>query len=68
VAATAFHWIDPQVRTAKVAAALRGGALACEWEVSYSTAAYLEVLGTTSGHRALEPAVQAPSCSTVSSA
>jgi SAM-dependent methyltransferase len=120
VAAAAFHWLDPDVRTAKVAAALRtGGALAIvstvyvadgdqaffdqvracyerwdpatppglrlptaaqiptynqefdraqrfspvlvrryEWEVSYSTAAYLEVLGTNSGHLALPPRVR----------
>jgi SAM-dependent methyltransferase len=30
-----------------------------EWERSYSTASYLEVLGTYSGHRALEPATRA---------
>ena len=30
-----------------------------EWEQSYSTASYLEVLLTYSGHRALEPAAQA---------
>jgi SAM-dependent methyltransferase len=121
VAATAFHWIDPAVRVAKAADALRpGGVLATiathhvaggdegffvevqacyerwdpdttpglrlpaaaevpavrdeldrsgrfgpvefrryQWERSYSTAGYLEVLLTYSGHRALEPAAQA---------
>jgi SAM-dependent methyltransferase len=122
VAATAFHWIDPAVRVAKAADALRpGGALATiathhvaggdvaffadaqacyerwdpgtppggvalppaaevpassgeldrsgrfgpavfrryEWERSYSSAGYLEVLLTYSGHRALQPAAQA---------
>ncbi|GGZ36863.1 methyltransferase type 11 [Streptomyces inusitatus] len=117
--ATAFHWIDPAVRTAKAADALRpGGALAVvatqhvaggseeffievqecyerfdpatppglrppaagdvdtsdhadevartgrfgpvalrrhEWELTYTTAQYLEVLRTYSGHRALPP-------------
>jgi SAM-dependent methyltransferase len=118
VAATAFHWIDPAVRVAKAADALRpGGALAVisthhvaggdqefftdvqdcylrwdpattppglrlptaaqvpirsdeldrsgrfdpvvfrrhEWELSYSAAAYLEVLSTYSGHIAMAP-------------
>jgi len=117
VAATAFHWIDPAVRVAKAADALRpGGALAVisthhvaggdqgffadvqacyerwdpatppghrlptadqiplrsdeldrsgrfgavvfrrhEWELSYTTAAYLEVLRTYSGHIAMAP-------------
>jgi SAM-dependent methyltransferase len=121
LAATAFHWIDPAVRVAKAADALRsGGALATitthhvaggdeaffaevqacylrwdpetqsglrlptatqvpsssdeldrsgrfgpavfrryEWELSYSTASYLETLLTYSGHRALDPASQA---------
>lgn len=120
VSATAFHWLDPEVRLTKAADALRlGGALATvathhvaggddnffgevqacyerwdpstqpglrlpavtdlpmasdeldrsgrfgpakfrryEWEVSYSTAAYIEVLLTYSGHRALEPTVR----------
>lgn len=119
VSATAFHWIDPAVRTAKAADALRpGGALAVvatqhvaggseeffvevqncyerfdpatppglrppaaeevdtsdhadevarsgrfgpvvfrryEWDLTYTTAEYLEVLRTYSGHRALPP-------------
>ncbi|MFC6086853.1 class I SAM-dependent methyltransferase [Sphaerisporangium aureirubrum] len=117
VSATAFHWIDPAVRVAKSAAALRpGGALAtiathhvaggtadffaavqdcyerfdpatppglrpsaaadiphdgaeidasdrfgpaafhrCEWDVPYTTAQYVDVLNTYSGHRALPP-------------
>jgi SAM-dependent methyltransferase len=118
VAATAFHWIDPAVRVAKAADALRpGGALAVvsthhvaggdrgfftdvqacyerwdpettppglrlptaaqvpmrgdeldrsgrfgpvafrrhEWELPYSTAAYLELLRTYSGHIAMAP-------------
>ncbi|MGP4005697.1 class I SAM-dependent methyltransferase [Streptomyces sp. 4N124] len=119
VSATAFHWIDPGVRMAKAADALRlGGALAVvatqhvaggseeffvevqdcyerfdpatppglrlpaaqevdtldrtdevarsgrfgpvvfrryEWELAYTTAEYLEVLRTYSGHRALPP-------------
>ncbi|MDC0772467.1 class I SAM-dependent methyltransferase [Streptomyces sp. HD] len=119
VSATAFHWIDPAVRMAKAADALRpGGALAVvatqhvaggseqffvevqdcyerfdpatppglrlpaaedvdtsdhteevarsgrfgpvvfrryEWDLTYTTAAYLEVLRTYSGHRALLP-------------
>jgi SAM-dependent methyltransferase len=122
VAATAFHWIDPVVRVAKVADALRpGGALAIvathhvaggdealfadlqacyerwdpdtpaggvtlptaaeipssseeldrsgrfgpavfrryERDLSYTTASYIEVLLTYSGHRALDPAAQA---------
>jgi SAM-dependent methyltransferase len=122
LAATAFHWIDPAVRVAKAADALRpvgalatvtthhvaGGdesffakAQACyerwdpetppggaalrraaeipssseeldrsrrfgpatfrryEWDQPYSTAGYMEVLLTYSGHRALEPAAQA---------
>ena len=121
LAATAFHWIDPNVRVAKAAGALRpGGVLATiathhvaggteaffvgvqacyerwdpdtppglrlpaaaevpavddeldrsgrfgsvefrryEWERSYSTAGYLEVLCTYSGHRALKPAARA---------
>jgi SAM-dependent methyltransferase len=116
-AATAFHWLDPAVRVAKAADALRtGGALATvsthhvaggdteffaeaqscyerwdpstpsglrlqpataiprdgeevdrsgqfgpttfrryEWDLSYSTSAYLETLMTYSGHRALAP-------------
>ena len=120
IAATAWHWLDPAVRVAKAAEALRpGGALATvsthhvaggteaffvevqacyerwdpdtppglrlppaaevgqdteelersgqfgpvvtrrwEWERSYSTAAYLEVLRTYSGHRALPPATR----------
>jgi SAM-dependent methyltransferase len=121
LAATAFHWIDPQVRIAKAADALRpGGALATiathhvaggddeffvevqacyerwdpdtppglrlpaaaavpasgeeldrsgrfgpvsfrrhEWELEYSSAGYLDVLRTYSGHRALEPVPRA---------
>jgi SAM-dependent methyltransferase len=121
LAATAFHWIDPAVRVAKAADALRpGGALATitthhiaggtegffadvqscyvrwdpdtpeavhlptaaeiptssdeldrsrrfgpavfrryERDVPYTTASYLEVLRTYSGHRALEPTLQA---------
>lgn len=121
LAATAFHWIDPAVRVARAARALRpGGVLATiathhvaggteaffvevqacyerwdpatppglrlptaaqipmssgeldgsdrfgpvefrryQWERSYSTAGYLEVLLTYSGHRALEPAARA---------
>jgi SAM-dependent methyltransferase len=117
VAATAFHWLDPAVRVAKAAAALRpGGALATvathhvaggdqgffvevqacyerwdsatpaglrlpapadipldseeldrsglfgpasfrryEWEQTYSTTAYRDLLLTYSGHRALPP-------------
>jgi SAM-dependent methyltransferase len=117
IAATAWHWLDPAVRVAKAAQALRpGGGLAVisthhvaggeqeffvrvqacyerwdpatppglrlppatqipmrsdeldrsgrfgravfrryEWEVSYTTAAYLEVLSTYSGHIALAP-------------
>ncbi|MFE0254268.1 class I SAM-dependent methyltransferase [Streptomyces sp. NPDC059010] len=119
VSATAFHWIDPAVRMAKAADALRpGGALAViatqhvaggseqffvevqdcyerfdpatppglqlpaaedvdtsdhtdevarsgrfgpvvfrryEWDLAYTTAEYLEVLRTYSGHRALPP-------------
>jgi len=119
-AATAFHWIDPAVRVAKAADALRiGGALATvsthhvaggsasffaeaqdcyerfdpstppglrlrpaseipedreeltasgcfgppvfrryEWELTYTTQQYLDVLRTYSGHRALEPAAR----------
>jgi SAM-dependent methyltransferase len=121
LSATAFHWIDPAVRVAKAADALRpGGVLATitthhiaggtegffvevqacyerwdpatppglrlpaaaevpaardeldrsgrfgsvefrrfQWERSYTTAGYLEVLLTYSGHRALEPAARA---------
>jgi SAM-dependent methyltransferase len=122
LAATSFHWIDPAVRVAKAADALRpGGVLATiathhiaggdqeffaqvqdcyerwdpdmppggarlptaaevptasdeldcsgrfgpasfrryQWEQSYSTASYLEVLLTYSGHRAMEPTAQA---------
>jgi SAM-dependent methyltransferase len=118
LAATSFHWIDPAVRVAKSAAALRpGGALATvfthhvaggtsaffaamqdcyqrfdpatppdlqmhtadeiptdpeelpgfqpptfhryEWEQEYTTAAYLDLLLTYSGHRALPPAPRA---------
>jgi SAM-dependent methyltransferase len=118
LAATAFHWIDPAVRVARAADALRpGGALATvathhvaggeepfftevqdcyvrwdpetppegtplkaaadipssseeldrsgrfgpatfrryEWELPYTTAGYIEVLLTYSGHRALDP-------------
>jgi hypothetical protein len=117
VAATAFHWVDPAVRVARAAAALRpGGALAViathhvaggdqrffdevqdcyrrsdpatppglrlptaaevpmrgdeldrsgrfgpvvfrrhQWELPYSTAAYLELLRTYSGHIAMAP-------------
>lgn len=120
-AATAWHWLDPKVRVAKAARALRpGGALATisthhvaggteaffvevqacyerwdpatppglrlppaaevgqdrqeldrsgqfgpaavrrfQWERSYSTAAYLELLRTYSGHRALVRAARA---------
>jgi SAM-dependent methyltransferase len=121
LAATAFHWIDPAVRIAKTADALRpGGSLATvathhvaggdesffaevqtcytrwdpatppegvalpaatdipstsdeldrshrfgpaalcryEWELSYSTASYLEVLLTYSGHRDMDAAAQ----------
>jgi SAM-dependent methyltransferase len=122
VSATAFHWIDPAVRMAKSADALRpGGALAVvatqhvaggteeffaevqgcyerfdpatppglrppaaddvdtsdhadeaarsgrfdpvavrrhEWELTYSTGEYLDVLRTYSGHRALPPAAR----------
>lgn len=122
VAATAFHWIDPAVRMAKAADALRpGGALAVvatqhvaggseeffvevqdcyerfdpatppglrlpaaadvdtsdhadevarsgrfgpvdfrryEWDLTYTTAEYLAVLRTYSGHRALQPEVR----------
>jgi SAM-dependent methyltransferase len=119
--ATAFHWIDPAVRVAKVADALRpGGSLATitthhvaggdesffaetqacyerwdpdtpiglslkpaagipqndyelgqsarfgpsvfrryEWDHSYTTAGYLELLLTYSGHRALDPVARA---------
>jgi SAM-dependent methyltransferase len=116
--ATAFHWIDPQVRVAKAAEALRpGGALATvathhvadgdrgffddvqecyerfdpetpaglrlpraadvpldaeelsphfdspifrryEWQQPYTTAEYIDVLLTYSGHRAMEPDAQ----------
>jgi SAM-dependent methyltransferase len=121
VSATAFHWLDPRVRVAKAADALRpGGALATisthhvaggtepffaevqacyerwdpatppglrlepaasipmdaeeldrsgrfgpaafrryERDLDYSTAAYLDVLRTYSGHRALAPAARA---------
>jgi SAM-dependent methyltransferase len=122
LAATSFHWIDPAVRVAKAADALRpGGALAIvgthhiaggdeaffaevqscyerwdpgtppggvrlptapeilgssdevdrshrfgptvfrrhEWERSYTTTGYIEVLLTYSGHRALDPVSQA---------
>jgi hypothetical protein len=122
LAATAFHWIDPEVRVVKAADALRaGGALATvttqhvaggdesffaeaqacyerwdpdtppggdpleaaagipsssdeldrsprfgpasfrrhEWERSYTTTGYIEVLLTYSGHRALDPRAQA---------
>ena len=120
LAATAFHWIDPDVRVDKAADALRPGgvlatvathhvaggddsffaqAQACyerwdpetppgraapardrhpqlqrgldrshrfgpatfrryEWEQAYTTAGYVEVLLTYSGHRALDPAAQ----------
>ena len=121
VSATAFHWLDPAIRVAKAADALRpGGALATvathhvaggtvdffaevqacyerwdpatppglrlspaaaiprsseeldrsgrfgpatfrryEWELSYSTSAYIETLMTYSGHRALAPEARA---------
>jgi SAM-dependent methyltransferase len=121
VAATAFHWVDPEVRVAKAADALRpGGALATiathhvaggdeaffvevqacyerwdpdtppglrlpaaaavpassreldrsgrfgpvtfrrhEWELEYTSAGYVDVLRTYSGHRALEAVAQA---------
>jgi SAM-dependent methyltransferase len=122
LAATAFHWLDPAVRVAKAADALRmGGALATvsthhiaggdtaffhaaqacyerwdpantpvglrlepataiprdseeldrsgrfgpaifrryEWDLSYSTSAYLETLLSYSGHRALAPEARA---------
>lgn len=120
VSATAFHWIDPEVRLVKTAQALRrAGALAIiathhvaggdeaffaevqrcyeywdsttppglrlsaaaevpqgeelggstlfgppvfrryQWELSYSTAAYLALLSTYSGHRALTPTARA---------
>jgi len=122
LAATAFHWIDPEVRVTKAADALRpGGALATvathhvaggdeaffvevqacyerwdpdtpsggvrlpaaaavpasgeeldrsgrfgpvtfrrhEWELQYTSAGYVDVLRTYSGHRALEPVAQA---------
>lgn len=122
LAATAFHWVDPAVRVAKAADALRpGGSLATvtthhvaggdesffaeaqacyerwdpgtppggallpaaadigadsdeldrshrfgpasfrryEWELSYPTAGYLEVLLTYSGHRDLDPPARA---------
>ena len=120
LAATAFHWVDPSVRTDKVADALRpGGSLATvtthhvaggdesffaevqdcyvrwdpdtptalslkpaddiptahydlgqsarfgpatlrryEWDRSYTTATYIDLLLTYSGHRALEPTAQ----------
>ncbi len=121
LAATAFHWIDPEVRVVKAADALRPGGMlatvtthhvaggddsffaqaqACygrwdpetppggvplrpatdipssseeldrshrfgpatfrryEWEQAYTTAGYVEVLLTYSGHRALDPAAQ----------
>ncbi|MGN6565393.1 MAG: class I SAM-dependent methyltransferase [Thermomicrobiales bacterium] len=120
VSAAAFHWLDPAVRVAKAAVALRpGGALATvathhiaggtaaffaesqtcyerwdpatppglrleaadtipydsdeldrsdqfepvtfrryEWDLSYTTATYLDTLLTYSGHRALAPALQ----------
>jgi SAM-dependent methyltransferase len=121
ISATAFHWIDPSVRVAKTADALRpGGALAIidtdhvaggseqffvdvqdcyerwdpnaqpalrlrepanvgadldeldrsgrfgpvevrryAWEKTYSTSEYADLLGTYSGHIALEPSVRA---------
>ena len=122
LAATAFHWVDPAVRVAKAADALRpGGTLATvtthhvaggdeaffaetqrcyvrwdpdtppdgtplrsaadiptssdelersgrfgpatfrrfEWELSYTTSDYIDLLLTYSGHRALDPAAQA---------
>jgi SAM-dependent methyltransferase len=121
LAATAFHWVDPAVRVAKAADALRpGGTLATvtthhvaggdeaffaetqrcyvrwdpdtppdgtplraaadiptssdelersgrfgpatfrrfEWELSYTTSGYIDLLLTYSGHRALDPAAQ----------
>jgi SAM-dependent methyltransferase len=119
-AATAFHWVDPEVRVAKAADALRLGGSLCtvgthhvaggsevffdevqgcyerfdpstppglrlpaaadipqdsseldrsgrfgpavfrtyEWDLSYSTGGYLDLLGSYSGHRALEPAAR----------
>jgi SAM-dependent methyltransferase len=122
LAATVFHWVDPAVRVAKAADALRpGGTLATvtthhvaggdeaffaetqrcyvrwdpdtppdgtplraaadiptssdelersgrfgpatfrrfEWELSYTTSGYIDLLLTYSGHRALDPAAQA---------
>ncbi|MGH2816652.1 MAG: class I SAM-dependent methyltransferase, partial [Actinomycetota bacterium] len=59
LAATAFHWIDPGVRVVKAADALRPATFRrYEWEQAYTTAGYVEVLLTYSGHRALDPAAQ----------
>jgi SAM-dependent methyltransferase len=52
-AATAWHWVDPEIRYRKAYKLLRPGRYV--WEMLYTADEYIALLNTFSGHIATEP-------------